>query len=158
MTIVSGKFQSVVLPLIMLVIATLPPYLALGYIEPKLWPRIARTGVTLVATLLFVCAAGIFFSTMSRKTATSVAATYVLVVLTCVLSLVGLLAPDSFSTTVLQRVFVVNPVVTMLAEVALPSLRENYELWLPNLRFLLVSSVVLLVLATLRMRMLVRPR
>lgn len=156
--IVSGKFQSVVLPLTMLVIATLPPYLALGYIEPVLWPHIARTGVTLVATLLFVCSAGMFFSAMSRKTATSVAATYVLVVLTCVLSLVGLLAPASFSPAVLRRVFVVNPVVTMLAEVALPSLRDKYELWLPNLYFLLVSSVVLMVLATLRVRMLVRPR
>ena len=153
-----GKFESVILPLLTLMIATLPPYLALGYIDRSLIPGILHSAGTLGATLLFVCSAGIFFSSMVRRTSTSVAATYVVVVLTCVVSLVGLLAESGFSHEVLQYLFVVNPVVSMLSEVALPELRQNFNLWLPNIYFLLVGSGVLLILTSLRVSYLVRPR
>jgi len=155
--IISGKFQSVLIPLAILVVATLPPYLALGYVDRSLWPGIVRSTITLLATLLFICSAGMFFSAFSRRTATSIAATYVLVVVTCVMSLVGLLAQQSLSHATLQRLFVVNPVVTMLSETALPSLRESFQLWKPNLFFLLCGSVVLLVGAAVRVGRLVRP-
>ncbi len=157
MKIISGKFQSVIIPLTILVLATLPPYLALGYIDRSLVPGIARSAITLVATLLFICAAGIFFSSALRKTSTSIAATYMVVVLTSVLSLIGLLAPESFSRTFLQALFVVNPVVTMLSEIALTHLQESFNLWRPNLYFLLISSGVLLVLASIRLKLIVRP-
>ena len=158
LAIVSGKFQSVIIPLAILMIATLPPYFALGYIDRTLIPGIARSAGTLVATLLFICASGMFFSSVSRKTSTSIAATYVVVVLTCVLSLVGLLAEQRFSVSLLKPLFVINPVVTMLSETALPDLRDSYHLWLPNLQFLLISAVVLLFLAAVRVGYIVRPR
>jgi hypothetical protein len=157
MRIVSGKFQSVILPLGILIVATLPPYLGLGYIDKSLLPGIVRSAVTLIATVVFICSAGLFFSSLCRHTSTSIAATYVVVVLTCALSLVGLLAQESFSHQLLQWLFVFNPVVTMLSEIALPNLRESFNLWRPNLYFLLISSGVLLVLAALRVRVLVRP-
>lgn len=156
--IVSGKFQSVIIPLFIMMLATLPPYIALGYIKPSLVPGIIRSAGTLVVTLLFVCAAGVFFSSISRKTSTSVASTYVVVVIMGVLSLVGLLAQDSFSHTVLQYMFVINPVVCMLSEVAYPSLRDNFQLWLPNLYFLLTGTVVLLCASAIRVYYLVKPR
>jgi hypothetical protein len=156
--IVTGKFESVILPLLILMIATLPPYLALGYIDRSLIPGILRSAGTLGATLLFVCSAGIFFSSMVRRTSTSVAATYVVVVLTCVVSLVGLLAESGFSHEVLQTLFVVNPIVSMLSEVALPDLRQNFSLWLPNIYFLLIGSGVLLIATSLRVGYIVRPR
>ncbi len=156
--IVSGKFQSVILPLFIMMVATLPPYLALGYIKRPLIPGIVRSTATLAATMVFVCAAGVFFSSLSKKTSTSVASTYIIVIITCVLSLVGLLAQESFSHTVLQYMFVINPVVCMLSEVAYPSLRENFQLWLPNLYFLLSGTVVLLSAASIRVHYLVKPR
>jgi len=155
--IITGKFESVIIPLAILLVATLPPYLALAYIEPALQKGIIRSTITLGATLLFICSAGIFFSSLSRKTSTSIAATYVVVVLTCVLSLIGLLAQETFSHAVLQRLFVINPVVTMLSESALPELRDRFRLWLPNLYFLLIGSGVLLALASFRVRQLVGP-
>ena len=156
--IVAGKFESVILPLLILMIATLPPYLALGYIDRSLIPGILHSAATLGATLLFVCSAGLFFSSMARRTSTSVAATYVVVVLTCVVSLVGLLAPEGFSKSVLQPLFVINPVVSMLSEVALPDLRQDFQLWLPNIYFLLSGAVAMLIAAALRVNYLVRPR
>jgi hypothetical protein len=155
---VSGKFQSVILPLAILMLATVPPYLALGYIDKSLVPGILRSSVTLLATLLFISAVGLFFSSLCRRTATSIAGTYVVVVVTCVLSLVGLLAPGSFSHGMLQKMFVVNPVVTMLSETALTHLRTDFTLWLPNLYLLLISSVVLLLAATVRVSWLMSPR
>jgi ABC-type transport system involved in multi-copper enzyme maturation permease subunit len=157
-TIVSGKFQSVIIPLAILLVATLPPYFALGYIDRSLIPGILRSGITLVATVMFICSAGMFFSSISRKTATSIAATYVVVVLTCVLSLVGLLAQNRFSPELLKPMFLINPVVAMLSETALPDVRDAFHLWLPNLKFLLASSVILLILAAIRVGFLVRPR
>ena len=117
------------------------------------------------ATLLFLSSAGVFFSSLSRKSSTSIAATYVTAVVICVLSLIGVLAPDRFSEPALARVFVVNPVVTVLRESAatqdspamFQALRERSDLWLPNLRFLLVSTVVLLALTVARVRALMRP-
>jgi len=155
--IVSGKFQSVIIPLAILLVATLPPYLALAYIEPAIKQGIARSAVTLAATLLFVCSAGMFFSSISRKTSTSIAATYVVVVVTCVLSLIGLLAEQTFSPGTLRALFLINPVVTMLGEVALRDIHDTFHLWLPNLYFLLIASGVLLALTVFRVRQLVRP-
>ncbi|MFW6457071.1 MAG: hypothetical protein ACOC0A_02145, partial [Planctomycetota bacterium] len=95
---------------------------------------------------------------MSRHTSTSVATTYSLVILTSVISLVGLLAPQSFSQTVLQYMFVINPVVSMLSEVALPSLKDNFQIWLPNIYFLLIGTVVFLFASAFRVYHLVKPR
>ncbi|MBS3764103.1 MAG: ABC transporter permease, partial [Planctomycetes bacterium] len=156
--IVAGKFESVILPLAILMVATLPPYLMLGYVKPEFVPGILRSSATLLVTLIFVCSAGIFFSSMCRKTSSSIAGTYTVVVLTCVMSLFGLLAAQSIHPDVLQKIFVINPVVTMLSETALTDLRETYDLWLPNLYILGGSIVVLLFVASLRVAMLVRPR
>ncbi|MFW5914909.1 MAG: ABC transporter permease [Planctomycetota bacterium] len=156
--IVTGKFQSVLLPLVIMMLATMPPYLALGYIDRALVPGILRSSATLGATLLFVCAAGIFFSSMARRTSTSVAATYIVVILMGVVSLVGLLARAGLSHSVLQTIFVINPVVAMLSEIAVPSLKQDFNLWLPNIYILLSGSAALLLAAAVRVHYLVRPR
>ena len=155
--IVSGKFQSVIIPLLFLMIATLPPYLALGRIQPDLIPRLVRSATTLLATLLFVASTGLFFSSMSRKSSTAIAATYVAVIGTCALGLVGLLGQDRFSPSWLERIFAINPVVTMLSEIGPKQLRQSFNLWLPNLRFLLVGTGVMLTLTTIKVARLMQP-
>ena len=163
--IVVGKLESVVVLVSILLVATLPALLALGHVQKELVVPIKHCSATLLATVLFLSSAGVFFSSLSRKSSTSIAATYVTAVVICVLSLIGVLAPDRFSEPALARVFVVNPVVTVLRESAatqdspamLQALRERFDLWLPNLRFLLVSTVVLLALTVARVRALMRP-
>ncbi len=155
--IIAGKYQSVILPVLLLLAATMPAYLVLGYVDESLIPGILRSSVTLLVTLLFICSAGIFFSAFSRRTSTSIAATYAVVLVVCVLSLIGLPAQQHFSHGVLQILFVINPIVAMLSETALPALSEDFYLWLPNLYFMLVSTIIMLLIATIRTGYIVRP-
>ncbi len=156
-TIVSGKYQSVIIPVVLLLIATLPPYFALGYVDRTLITGILRSSATLLATLIFICSAGVMFSSFAKRTSSSIAATYVVVVATCVLSLIGLLARQHFSHDVLQTMFVVNPIVVMLSEIALPELRETFRLWLPNIYFLIIAAISMLFVAVIRVSYIVRP-
>ncbi len=163
--IVSGKFQAVLLPLIILMVATLPPYLVLTAIEPQVEVKLAivRSAVTMLGMLLFISAAGIFFSSVSRRASFSIGATYAVVVLICVAGLMGLLGYDKisgvtlFSEQVLRALFVINPIVTVLGEVALQEELDGLSLWQPNLGFLLGGSVALLALTVWRVRALIRP-
>ena len=157
--IVSGKFQAALLPLAILLVATLPPYFLLAKIDPMLDMQmvIIRTGLTMLCMLLFIVSAGMFFSAVGRRSSFSIAATYVVVVIICVLGLIGLFRLDSFSHPVLYAMFVINPIVTVLSEVALPAVRGRFDLWQSNLVFLLVGSGILLLLTVLRVSMLLRP-
>ena len=65
--------------------ATRPALQALGHVQKGLVVPIKH------------CSAGVFFSSLSRKSSTSIAATYVTAMVICVLSLIGVLAPDRFS-------------------------------------------------------------
>ena len=103
--IVVGKLESVVVLVSILLVATLPPLLALGHVQKEPVVSIKHCS----ATLLFLSSAGVFFSSLSRRSSTSIAATYVTAAVICVLSLIGVLAPDRFSEPELTRVFVVTP-------------------------------------------------
>jgi len=157
--IVSGKLLAILLPLVILMIATLPPYLILARIDPdpRLKAAVVRSSVTMLSMLVFLSLVGIFFSSMGRRTAFSIAATYVVVVLTCVGGVMGLLGFSAFSRGTLYIMFVINPIVTVLGEVALSEKLEGFNLWGANLAFLWGASLVLLGLTVLRVRRLIRP-
>jgi len=156
-TIVSGKLQAVLLPVIILLLATIPPYFVIAYIEPELIGGVLRSTVTVLATMLFFCSAGLCCSSFTSKTARAIATTYSLVVAVCVISMLGLLAGGILSERVLEWLFKTNPIISALSQVSMPSLKK-YDLWHPNLVILIVSSVVLLLLGAFRVRYLVRPK
>jgi len=104
-------------------------------------------------------ASGLFFSSFMRKTAHALAATYTLVVLMVVLTLLGGLTEGIFSPKVLEWVYRINPLTCALTQfVTLHSHQAQFLLWRPNLYFMLGATVVLLLIAAVRVRTLVRPR
>lgn len=156
-TIITGKFEAVLFPIVIMLIATIPPYFVITYIEPNLLMGVIRSTATVLATVFFFCAAGLCFSSFSSKTARAIAGTYTLVVVVCVLSLLGLLARGILSDRILEWMFKTNPIIAALSQVSLPLLKD-YNLWQPNLIFLIAGGLLLLIIGSIRVSFLVRPK
>jgi ABC-type transport system involved in multi-copper enzyme maturation permease subunit len=156
-TIVSGKFQAVLIPVLILLGATVPPYFVIAYLDANLIGGMIRAVVTVVLSVVFVCAAGLCTSAFSRRTARAISATYTLVVVLCVISMLGLLARGILEERVLVWLFRVNPVAVALGQLELGVLKD-YDLWRWNAQFLAIGALVMLVTAALRVGCLLRPR
>jgi len=111
---VSGKFQASIIPMLLLVGAMVPAMAVLLYFDPNMWPNVLRVLYVVGTTVLFVSAAGMFFSSVFPRTATATAWTYALVLSLGMLSLVVLLGEGLFSERFVATVFLVNPIAAAM--------------------------------------------
>lgn len=143
LTIVSGKAQAAIIPLLLLIAAVLPGQLILAYFGPGLAPRIVRVLTVVALTSVFTVALGMFFSAATSRTSRATAWTYAVIAAITVLSLLALAAGDIFSAEVLRAVFTVNPVAAALDAAGEPSFQQ-YAIYEPFLVVMSVATVVLL--------------
>ena len=127
-TIVVGKLLSVALTLGLLLLATLPGYVVLIYIQPEMAGTVVNVVITLVLTALMALMMTAAISSLSPKTATATAASYsVLIALVGGTMLIWLGRGAPFGFGLVEAVLTVNPLAAALSLIGSPGFSE-YDL------------------------------
>jgi ABC-type transport system involved in multi-copper enzyme maturation permease subunit len=126
--ILIGKLSSALWTLALLLLATLPGYIVMVWIEPKTEPQVRRVVVCLVATALFSlvwsAAAGCLF----RRTAAATTAGYLALLAVCGGPMLVWLGRDApFSRVTVERALVISPLGAALSVIKAPGF-AGYDL------------------------------
>jgi hypothetical protein len=140
--IVWGKLLSVVLTLALVLLATLPGYLVMIYIDPSQRFQVQRVAVCLLLTAVFVmlCAAAV--GSLFSRTVSATGAAYAIVLTVCAAPLLIWLGRDApFGHEVVETALIINPIAAGLSVIRLPGF-ENYNLIPANWWVLGAASMI----------------
>jgi hypothetical protein len=156
--IVRGKLLSVLWPVGLILLATLPGYLVMIYIEPELWNQVWLVLVTLALAAVFALAASAAASSLFRRTALATTSAYAL--LTALFggtTLVWLGRDAPFGRALVERALVANPMAAALSIIGLDQFR-GYALVPANWWFMGWLSIASLAVLSLQTWRLTRPQ
>jgi ABC-type transport system involved in multi-copper enzyme maturation permease subunit len=124
-TIVMGKLLSAFVPLALVMLATLPAYIALLVLDPAQ----LRTAVSIQITLVIFAIMTVFLSagmgSLFRQTAAATAIAYSVIALVCLGTLFIWLGRDApFTPVFVERVLTPNPLATTLSIIGTPGFAE----------------------------------
>jgi ABC-type transport system involved in multi-copper enzyme maturation permease subunit len=140
--IVWGKLLSVVLPLLLILCATLPGYIVMVYIEPGMALQVQRVVVCLVATAIFAMMLSAAMGSLFLRTAAATAAAYGALLSVCCLPLLIWMGRDApFGHSTVEAALRINPVAAALSVIRMPGF-QNYSLIPANWWFLGVASLL----------------
>lgn len=156
-TIVSGKLQAAIVPLILTTAAMIPPLAILPYLAPglpsgfalSLTERVVRSLCVVGVTMVFVAVAGMFFSSLCSRTGVAAAWTYGVVAAMSLASLLALPAGQTLSYQLRRLIFLPSPVAAVLDAAGMESFQQ-YNLFAAHLRLVVAVTVVLGALTVLR--------
>ena len=162
-----GKFGASVIFSLMLVVASLPVFLAVQVVQavdqPNVLAALAADVRALVAmfavtavTIIFALSSGLFFSSLCRTTARATAWAYGLVSFVTIGSLFGLVVRERLSDSLAHVILAFNPIITVVGCVAEDRFRE-YGDWSRTVLALGALSVVLIVATIIRLHRIVGP-
>jgi ABC-type transport system involved in multi-copper enzyme maturation permease subunit len=180
-TIVSGKLQASIIPVLLLAAAMVPALVVLvllgngnwpeagrgdtgvmayvrAFFDQPLWPSVARVICVIGVTILFVVCAGMFFSSLVRKTATATAWTYGLILAFGLSSLVVLLRQERFAPQIVRAVFTLNPIAAAMDAAGSPAMAGYGGIYPNYLKLFGALSGAMFVVTVARVLMLRRPR
>jgi hypothetical protein len=147
---VRGKLVGVAWPLLLLLCATLPGYIAMMTIEPALAPRVQRVVACLALTAVFVVLVSAASSTLFRSTAAAMSASYVAILIVCLGPLLVWLAREApFGHATVEAALLVDPVAAALQASGTPGF-TTYDL-LP-MNWWIIGGLCVALLAFLRFR------
>ena len=156
--IVWGKLLSVILPLMLILCATLPGYLVMVYIEPGMELQVRRVVVCLVATALFAMLLSAAVGSLFARTAAATAGAYSVLLTICALPLLFWLGRDApFGHSTVETALSVNPIAAALSVIRMPGF-QNYTLIPANWWFLGISSLISLFVLVSQTYRISRPR
>lgn len=158
-SIVAGKLVSVFLPLLLILLATLPSFVVIYLMDPKVYRQPIQDGaITLSFLALFItlssAAVGSFFS---RTLAATVTAYIVMLTITAATFLAWLGRADLFSHTVVQNILRINPIAAALQAVQAPGF-AGYNLIPANWWIMGIGSVLSLFILIVRTWRLTKPQ
>lgn len=149
-TIVAGKLLSVVITLSLVLLATLPAYAVLIYIDPGQWQIASQVLISLALVSVFSLLLSASVSSLCTNTAAATTITYVILLLTCGGTILFRIAEGSpFSHGLVERILVVNPVAAALTLIEAPAFKE-YDL-LPG-NWIIMAALCLLCFAVLNIQ------
>jgi ABC-type transport system involved in multi-copper enzyme maturation permease subunit len=157
-TIIRGKLLSVVWPLVLLLMATLPGYLVyMFWVDPTVYYRVLRVMSCLAITGVFAVLLSAAISTLFRSTAPSTTVSYLALLAVCVGPLLVWLAREApFGHATVETVLTVSPVAAALQASATPGFIA-YELLPMNWWIMAAACVALLGVLLVRTWQLCRP-
>ncbi len=156
-TILSGKLFGALMLSIMLIVASVPVFFAILYIQEDFQPRYLTAMFSITAAMvMFALTAGLFFSSVSRTTARAAAWAYGLMALVTVGSVLGYVLRERLSEKAASFILSFNPIVTVIGAVSTSQFTE-YGYWPGNVRVLGSLSAVLLALTIWRLHRLTGP-
>ncbi|MEX2215279.1 MAG: ABC transporter permease subunit [Phycisphaeraceae bacterium] len=183
--IVIGKLLSVILPLLLVLIATLPGYGVILFINasgevpdstlppPLSWiqqfiamlgnsphtAQIIQIQITLLLTAVFAMLLSAVLSAIYKRTSTATAMAYTILGVICVGTMLIRFAENApFSHGLVETVLTINPLAAVLAQIRAPILADYPSVPGVNRVFLLVACAALVVALVARVRTLTRPQ
>lgn len=157
-SILRGKLLSVLWPVTLLLVATLPGYAVMIAIEPLLWPQVWRVVGTLLVSAVFALLASAAVGSFFRRTAVATTAAYALLIALWAGTLLVWLGRDApFGHAVVETVLRLNPLAAALNLLGTRGFAQ-YHLLPAHWWYLAGGSVVALALLVLQTRRLVRPQ
>jgi ABC-type transport system involved in multi-copper enzyme maturation permease subunit len=153
-TMIMGKFMAAMLPMVILLVATLPIMAALGAIAGEINCILKGLAVIGVTTLFAACT-GLFFSSFMRRTAGAVAASYIMVLVFGVGTFAVHFLADNLSPKVVENLLSVNAIAAGISAISSTSLTE-YHLFSKYLMITGGLTVAMFVAAAVRVGILLR--
>ncbi len=113
--IVRGKLMSVVATLLLLLLATLPGYLVMMFVQPALLKQVYQVMICLALTSLLALLASAAVSSCFRRTAAATTVSYALLVTLCAGTMLFWLGRDApFNHATVEAVLTINPLAAAL--------------------------------------------
>lgn len=141
-SIVWGKLLSVILPLMLILCATLPGYMVMVYIEPGMELQVKRVVVSLAATAVFSMLLSAAVGSLFLRTAAATAAAYGALLTICALPMLVWMGRDApFGHSTVEAALTVNPIAAALSVIRMPGF-QNYTLIPGNWWFLGICSFI----------------
>ena len=155
--ILIGKLMSTFWTLMLMLLATLPGYVVMGYIQPALSGQISNVVVSLVIAIFMVTTISACVSGFCQTTAVATATSYaILLTLFAGTLLIWVARGKPFGPLLVERALQFNPAAAALAEMKTPGF-EEYRLT-PDCWYLCLGiSFVCLVILSLRVWRMTRP-
>ena len=155
--ILIGKLMSTIWTLLLMLLATLPGYLVMGYIQPALSGQVGNVLISLVVSIFMVTTMSACISAFCQTTAVATATSYsVLLALFAGTLLIWVARDKPFGPLLVERALLLNPAAGALAEMKTPGF-EQYRLT-PDSWYLGIGiSLVCLTILTLRIWRMTRP-
>ena len=155
--ITSGKLFSVVWTMLLVLLATLPGYAIMSFIQPAMSGQVGNVIISLLVSVAMVVAISACVSAFTKTTPVATATSYgVLLGLFAGTLLVWLARGNPFGPVFVERVLTLNPAAAALAEMQTPGF-ETYNLtpsawWAGG-----IISLVCLMVMSIRIWVLTRP-
>jgi hypothetical protein len=149
-SILRGKLLSVGWPLLLLLCATLPGYVAMVTVRPSMAQQVQRVVICLALTAVFAVLVSAAASTLFRSTAAATTASYLTLLAFCMGPLLIWLAREApFGHSTVQAALTIDPVAAALQASDTPGFVQ-YELLPAN--WWIVGSICVALLFFLGMR------
>lgn len=156
-SIIWGKLMAALLPMILMLLATLPTLGFLCWIDPAYLQRLLRVLIVLGLAVLFTTSVGLMFSTIMERTAAATVAAYAVVVAVVVGTMLAMLGQGTiFSNEWVAGIYIFNPILTALEAIGLDKL-EGMNLFEIHWKIFVVVTGICLLIAIVRVARLVAP-
>ena len=156
--IVWGKLLSVILPLMLILCATLPGYVVMVYIEPGMKLQVERVIICLAAMAVFAMLLSAAVGSLFKRTAAATAAAYGALLSICALPLLVWLGRDApFGHKTVEAALSVNPIAAALSVIRMPGF-QDYSLIPANWWFLGIGSITSLLILLAQTYRISRPQ
>lgn len=156
--ILTGKLLSAGLTTLTILLATLPGYVVMIYIQRTLQQQVMYVLVCLLLLAAFAVVVSALVGSWSRRTATATAASYAVVSLFCAVPMFFWLGRDAIVTgDIVASVLLISPMAAALSLMEVQGF-EDYNLVPRSWSIVVAITVVLLVVLTWRTRSLLLPK
>jgi len=123
--IVRGKFISVLWPILLILVSTVPGYVVMMYIKPEMWLQIRQVLICLAFTALLSITLSFAASSLFRRTAVAITVAYGSLAVICAGTMfIWLLRDAPFGYETVQRALMINPIAAALSVVRTPGFVE----------------------------------
>lgn len=155
--IILGKLMSTVWTLLLLMLATLPGYIVMSYIQPSIGGQVSNVIISLLIAIGLVTCVSACVSAFCKTTAMATASSYaILLTLFAGTFLVWLARGKPFGPLLVERVLLLNPAAIALSEMKTPGF-EQYNLTPLGWYIGIGMSVLCLVILGVRTIRMTRP-
>ncbi|MEZ6059374.1 MAG: ABC transporter permease [Planctomycetaceae bacterium] len=155
--ILRGKLLSVTGTMILILCGTLPGYLVMMRINPLVTEQVRQVVICLVLTAVFAILLSATVSSFCQRSAPATVTSYILLMLVCLGPMLIWLGRDApFGHATVNAALTINPLAAALSVIRTPGF-SAYQLVPQNWWIMGVSSLVLLAVLMIRIRILLRP-